>query len=95
MTLNLTFNSYPLLQCCSYIIYKIIICALFVFISFYVYSMNFVPISLKTFYSAILCPLTLVLILEISVVDTCAETIDRFRLSDNIYNKQYVCLLYK
>ena len=42
MTLNLIFNSYSVLQCCSYIIYKIIIFASFAFISFQVYAMNFV-----------------------------------------------------
>ena len=40
-----------------------------------------------------ICLLTHVLILKISVVNTCVETIDRFRLSNNVYNKQYVCLL--
>ena len=35
------------------------------------------------------------LILEISVVNTCAEIIDRFRLSNNVNNIQYVCLLNK
>ena len=38
---------------------------------------------------------THVLIFEISVVDKWAETIDRFRLSNNVNNKQYICLLYK
>ena len=52
MTLNLTFNFYPTLQSCSYVVYKIIISVLFVFISFHVYAINFVLISLKTFYGA-------------------------------------------
>ena len=52
MTLNLAFNFYPILQHCSYVIYKMIISALFAFISFQVYAMNFISISLKTFYSA-------------------------------------------
>ena len=47
MTLNFRFNFYPILQRCSYVIYKIIISALFAFISFQVYVMNFVLISLK------------------------------------------------
>ena len=33
-----------------------------------------------------ICPITQVLILEISVVNTCNETIDCFRLSNNAYN---------
>ena len=55
MTLNLTFNFYPTqatLQCCSYVEYKIIISVLFVFILFHVNAINFVLISLKTFYGA-------------------------------------------
>ena len=52
MTLDLTFNSYPILQRCSYVIYKIIISASFAVISFKVYAMNIVVILLKTFYSA-------------------------------------------
>ena len=52
MILNLTFNFCPILQRCSYVIYKIIISALFAFIPFHVYVMNFVLISLKTFYIA-------------------------------------------
>ena len=52
MTLNLTFNSYPILQRCCYVIYKITISVLVAFISFNVYVINFVLISLKTFYSA-------------------------------------------
>ena len=94
MTLNLTYF-YPALQPCSYVVYKIIISVLFVFISFHVYAINSVPISLKMFYSAILnMTLTHVLILEISVVNKCAEAIYRFRLSNNVCYKQYVCLLY-
>ena len=52
MKLNLIFNSYPILQRCSYVIYKIIIPASFVFISFQVYVMNFSLIPLKIIYSA-------------------------------------------
>ena len=52
MTLKLTFNFYPTLHRCSYVVYKIIISVLLLFISFRVYAINFVPISLKTFYSA-------------------------------------------
>ena len=96
MKLKLIFISYPILQCCSYVIYKIIISVLFAFISFHIYVINFVTISLKRSIVPIyICPLTHVLILGISVVNTCIETIDRFRLSNNVYNKQYVCLLYK
>ena len=48
------------------------------------------------FYSSIyICPLAYVLSLEASIVTTCVEKIDRFRLSNNLYIKRYFCLLYK
>ena len=40
-----------------------------------------------------LCPLTHVLILQISIANTCVEIIDRFRLSNNVHNRQYICSL--
>ena len=47
--------------------------------------MNLVIISLEMFYSLNhLCPLTYMLILEISIVNKYAEIIDRFRLSNNV-----------
>ena len=33
--------------------------------------------------------------LEATIVNTCIEKTDRFRLSNTVYNEQYICLLYK
>ena len=46
----MTLNFYPTLQRCSYL-RKIIISVSFVSISFHIYAVNFVLLSLKTFYS--------------------------------------------
>ena len=56
--------------------------------------MNFVPISLKTFYSANLYMSlnTCVSFRDLSC-NRYAETIDCFRLSNNVYNKQYVFIV--
>ena len=57
-------------------------------------KINLVIISLKTFYSFIYyCPLTPVLIPQKAIDNTCVEIIDGFRLTNNIYNEQYVCSL--
>ena len=40
MTLNLTFNFDPTLQRCSYVVNKIIISLLFVFISFHIFAVK-------------------------------------------------------
>ena len=52
---------------------------------------NFVFILLKRFIVSIyFCPVTYVLILEISIANTYAEIIDRFRLLYKVNNEQYV-----
>ena len=57
-----------------------IVSALFTFISFQVYVINFIIISLKTLYNNIapiyICPLTHVLILDSSIINTYANIID-------------------
>ena len=85
MTLNLfSMPNYTRLHRCSYIIYKILI--YFYFYLFKVHVTNLVIISLKMVYS--FNPFTslipYVLILETSVVNTFAEIMDSFRLSNNV-----------
>ena len=54
-------------------------------------QINFAFILLKTFYDFnLFLPLTYVLILELSIVNTYAEIIDHFRLLNKVYHQQYV-----
>ena len=90
---KLIFISYPILHN-SAVEYNIItIC---------IYSISLLCNKLCTYItekrfivSIYIYPLTYVLSLEASIGNTCVEKIDRFWLSNNVYNEQYICLLYK
>ena len=93
MKLKLIFISYPILHYSAVVYNIIIICIYFISV---LCNKLCTSITEKRFIVSIyIYPLASVLSLEASIDNACIEKIDRFRLSNNVYNEKYVCLLYK
>ena len=93
MTLNL-FSTPNYTIDYSAVVYNIIIICIY-FISLLCNKLCTYTTEKRFIVSIYIYPLTYVLSLEASIVNTGVEKIDRFRLSNNAYNEQYVCPLYK